>query len=276
MEPIKFKIRASACSEIMAGNIGLTDIQQVEYDELIARKLDKSAKQLTTNMEVKLKGFQDKINNPTLPQGAKTYCKKWLKIHNWGREEEIKSKYIRKGILTEEDGFTLLCVQLKLGMVFKNEQYRENEYSTGTWDLLVNDIIYDNKSSWSLDTFPMYDNINPKPEYEWQMQVYMGLASVDKAVLVYSLIDAPEIEIQKELRWTETDEERIKKLSNMIFTESYFKEMKAKYAPTASIKFIEIPAEKRIKTFQFFKDSSVHYRIKERVKMCNIFVNSLI
>jgi len=261
----------------MAGNIGLTDKQQEAYETLKKRKNDPTAKALTANMEEELAGYEYKLANPELPQGAKTYCKKWLKIHNWKREEEIKSKYIRKGILTEEDGFTLLCVQLKLGMVFKNEQYRENEYSTGTWDLLVGDTVYDNKSSWSLETFPMYDTINPKPEYEWQMQVYMGLAGVEKAVLAYTLIDAPEIEIQKEIRWMDTDEERIKKLNNMIFSSTeYFEAMRSKYAPSVNLNFVEIPAEKRIKTFSFFKDNLVHYRIKERVKMCNLYINSLI
>lgn len=272
---IQFKIRASKCSEIMGGSIGLTDTQTVRLAELHERKIG-NGKPLTANMETEYAELIDKRDNPQLPQGAQTYCKKWLKIHNWKREEEIKSKYIRKGNDTEEIGFTLICVQLKLGMVYKNEQYRENEYSTGTWDLLVGDTVYDNKSCWSLDTFPMYETKNPKPEYEWQMQVYMGIAGVNKAVLCYTLNDAPEIEIKRELQWVDTQEEKAKKLVNMIFTKSYFEEMKAKYAPDAKVEFIEIPEEKRIKTFPFFMDNSVHYRIKERVKMCNSYINSLL
>lgn len=276
MEKINFKIRASACHEIMAGNIGLTDTQQVEYDEFKKRKADPSAKPLTSKMEETLVAYQFKLDNPSLPTGAQTYCKQWLKEYLYKRRQEVSSKYIRKGNLTEESGFTLMAVQLKLGMVYKNEQYRENEYSTGTWDLLVGDTVYDNKSVWSLDTFPMFENRNPKSEYEWQMQVYMGLAGVEKATLAYTLNDAPEIEIQAALRWVEDPKARIQVLNNMIFTESFFKTMKAKYASEATLDFLPIPEEKRIKTFSFFKDNSVHYRIKERVKMCNQFINSLL
>lgn len=259
----------------MAGNIGLTDIQTAKCAELSERK-NGVGKPLTPNMEVELTDLIQKRDNPELPQGAKTYCKQWLKEHLYKRKQEIQSKYIRKGNLTEETGFTLMAVQLKLGMVFKNEQYRENEYSTGTWDLLVNDTVYDNKSVWSLDTFPMFDTKNPKPEYEWQMQVYTGLAGVEKAVLAYTLNDAPEIEIQQAIRWVDEHQARVQILNNMIFTEPFFEAMKSKYASEATLDFLPIPEEKRIKTFPFFKDNSVHYRIKERVKMCNQFINSLL
>jgi hypothetical protein len=275
MENVKFKIRASACSEIMAGNIGLTDIQTAKLTEMHERKIG-NGKPLTANMEVEYAELVQKRDNPELPQGAKTYCKKWLKEYLYKRRQEISSKYIRKGNLTEEQGFTTMAVQLKLGMVFKNEQYRENDYSTGTWDLFVGDTVYDNKSSWSLDTFPMFDLVNPKPEYEWQMQIYMGLAPAPRSVLAYTLNDAPEIEIQQAIRWVDDHQERVAILNNMIFTQEYFEAMKSKYAADSIIDFVPIPEEKRIKTFPFFMDNSVHYRIKERVKMCNSYINSLI
>jgi len=259
----------------MAGNIGLTDIQQVEYDEFKKRK-NGEGKPLTPKMEETFASYQNKIDKPELPQGAKTYCKKWLKEYLYKRRTDIQSKYITKGNETEESGFTLMCLELKLGMVYKNEQYRENDSMTGTWDLKVPDEVLDNKSCWSLDIFPMFEIVNPKPEYDWQMDVYMELAEVSKARLCYTLNDTPEILIQKELRWVDAPEDRIRVINNMVFTRPYFEAMRNKYAPESDLDFVEIPQNKRIKTFSYIKDPVRIYRIRERVKMCNVYINSLI
>lgn len=259
----------------MAGTVGLTEVQQAEYEEFKKRK-NGGGKPLTPKMEETLSSYQNKLNNPELPQGAKTYCKKWLKEHLYRRRTEVHSKYITKGNLTEEDGFTLMAVELKLGMVYKNEQYRENEYSTGTWDLMLPGVVYDNKSCWSLDTFPMFDVINPKPEYDWQLQIYTGLADVPKGVVVFTLNNAPEIQIQKEIRWIDDHQERARIMHNMVFTQEYWDAMKSKYCAESELKFVPIPQSKRVKTFSVIRDNLLHYKIKERVRMCNQYINSLI
>lgn len=277
MEPVKFKIRASACSEIMAGTIGLTDVQQAKYNELFSRRADPMAKALTANMEKELAELQYKLDNPELPTGAKTYCRQWLKEYLYKRREEIRSKYIDKGNKTEEDGFTLMAVQLRLGMVFKNYQYRENEYMCGTWDLLTGDTVYDNKSCWSLDTFPMFDTTNPKKEYEWQLQVYSELAGVENTCVAYTLNDISEDMLIQQIRWINDHTQRAKTAINMIYTREYWEVMRSKHFNDAEhIEFVEIPGERRVKPFYFKRDSMAIYRIIERVKMCNLYINSIL
>ena len=91
----EFKIRASAAGRIMAGSIGLSEKQAATLASLILRKQKAEkgeAKPLTANMERDLKEFQEKHNNPELPQGAKTYCEQWLKEHIYNRRKQVRTK----------------------------------------------------------------------------------------------------------------------------------------------------------------------------------------
>src|SRR5690606_4745172 len=152
----QFKIRCSAIHKIMAGTIGLTDIQENRLKELKNRWEDSAigkAKPLTENMEKELSQLQYKKLNPELPEGLKSYCKQWLKETLYKRREQVKSKYISKGHDTEEEGFTMMAVHLKLGFVQKNEEFKQDDFIMGTCDLDhdASDTVFDNKSSWSLD-----------------------------------------------------------------------------------------------------------------------------
>jgi len=86
----QFKIRASAAHEIMAGTIGLTENQEKILSEYTDRE-NGIGKPLTDKMKSELLDLKNKKNNPELPQGAKTYCKKWLKNRLFGRREDINS-----------------------------------------------------------------------------------------------------------------------------------------------------------------------------------------
>ena len=102
----KFKIRCHALSEIMGGSIGLTDAQQKTFAELSARKEQAAAgvagvKPLTANMERDLAALIFKKENPELPDGAKTYCEKWLKTELFKRKPEFKNAVIEKGLQCE-------------------------------------------------------------------------------------------------------------------------------------------------------------------------------
>src|SRR5690606_13029349 len=146
---------------------------------------------LTENMEKELAELQYKKLNPELPEGLKSYCKSWIKQTLYGRSEQVKSKYITKGNLTEESGFTEMAVNLKLGFVRKNEEFKQDEFMMGTCDLFSDGIVYDNKSSWSLDQFPMFETECPSKDYEAQIQVYCHLWGAKKGAVVYTLNDIP-------------------------------------------------------------------------------------
>lgn len=276
-----FKIRASATIELM-GAMGLTEKQTARLQELLQRSHDSDAgkdkvKPLTDNMKAEMADLLKKKNNPELPDGAKTHCKKWLKEKLWARREEIKAKAVQKGNTKEEDGFTLMALQLNLGMVYKNTQLHQNDYIIGTDDLFVKGVVYDNKSSWSLDTFPMFETEIPDPRYEWQINSYCDLRKCEDGVLAYTLLDADEEIVERELRWLSNDNEKYKKATNMVFTKETFEVLKYAYFPNAEYNyFIEIPESERIVTFPVKKDQGRVAETYKRVILCREYIKSLL
>jgi hypothetical protein len=280
MEPASiansFRIRASATADIMAGEIGLSDVQKSRMAELADREKP-GAKPLTDNMKSELAKLKMKHSFPELPQGAKTYCKKWLKEFLYGRREELKNKYVNKGNACEEDGFTLMATELNLGMVYKNTERKINEYSEGTCDLDHLEIVYDNKSSWSLDTFPMFEDELPDIKYWWQLQNYHGLYGGKKLVLCYTLNDAPFTMVEDALKWIDCHDEKYRIAERMIFTSKYFGEVRTALFPNSTLStFKEILDEKRIKPFEFLPDPEAKEKIKLRVQMCREYILTLL
>lgn len=212
-----------------------------------------------------------------LGETGKTYCKQWLKQQLFKRRSEIKSKYIDKGNRSEEDGFTLMALQLELGMVYKNESYFQSEHFCGTPDLIHNGIVYDNKCSWSLDTFPMFDDEIPNKDYWYQLQVYMHLTGCRKASLCYTLIDADYDLVSQAVKWITDPEKIYQTICNMVYTEQAFNEYVKEFCPGAkSDYFVEIPEANRIKSFEFEYDSEAIEKLKERVQECRLYINSLL
>lgn len=279
-----FKIRCSAISKITAGNIGLTENQESRLQELQTRNIEsaqgvKGVKPLTDKMHSELIELISKKANPDLPESLKTYCKQWLKEQLYNRREQVKSKYIDKGNNTEEIGFTNMAVQLNLGMVYKNEEFKENDFLIGTCDLdhKENDTVYDNKSSWGLSQFPMFESVIPNKDYEEQIQGYCELWNRGNGSVVYTLNDMP-IEMLRNMlgkHWL-SDDERQDEAINLVYTLEYWNEVKSELFPNArDIKFIEIPLEKRVKEFKFKRDPDFIEKVKERVKLCQKYVDYL-
>lgn len=268
----------------MAGTVGLTDKQDQELAELIKRNLDycnkvPGVKPLTDIMSQKVFDYQFEKENPELPQGAKSYCKKWLKEQLYQRWRDISSKYIEKGNLTEADGITLACVQLKLGMVKENTERKCNTAMNGMIDFIVDGVVYDNKSSWDLETFPMFES-SPKPEHEWQMQGYCELWDAPKAILTYTLNDAPEKIIWDAVKWYDDLAGRAEIVRNMVYTQKGWERAALLFFESLPInlypKFVPVPDEKRIKPFTVMRDNIKIGSIYHRVNMCNSYINSLI
>lgn len=278
---MEFIIRCSALGQIMAGTVGLTDKQDAELAELIQRNLDFTqgkAKPLTDIMAEKVRNYTLEKGNPELPTGAKSYCKKWLKEQLYQRWREISSKYIEKGNSTEADGVTLACVQLKLGMVKENTERKTNSHFSGMIDYIVDGVIYDNKSSWDLETFPMFEP-SPKPEHEWQMQGYMELWDASKAVLAYTLNDSPEKMIWDAVKWYDDLQARAEIVKNMVYTKKGWERSSVLFFESLPIsmypKFVPIPDEKRIKPFTVMRDNIKIGQAYQRVNMCKSYVKSL-
>jgi len=209
--------------------------------------------------------------------GSKTYCKKWLKEKLYNRRPDIKSKYISKGNDCEEEGFTLMATELVKDMVYKNTERKSNDFAEGECDLFHNNIVYDNKSSWDLSTFPMFETEIPDKKYWWQLQVYMWLWDCEKAKLCYTLNDATDDMVENSTKWVDSQDERYKITSLMVYTSSEFERLKSFYFPLSSLEsFIPIPDNKRIKTFEIQADLECRDKIKKHVQLCREYILTLL
>lgn len=232
--------------------------------------------EIINNFKIRASGAHSIMGVKGLGKTGETYLKQWLKEKLYNRREDIKSKYLSKGNQCEEDGFTLMATELNLGMVYKNIAKFENDFCTGVPDLIL-DKVYDDKNSWSLSTFPIFETEIPNNDYWWQGQVYMYLTGIKKYVLAYTLIDAPADLVAQAVKWMTDPEEIYKAISNMIYTEADFKQLCKEFCPLAeSDYFIEIPECDRIKTFEFDYDEEAIKKLEGRVLECRIFLNNLI
>ena len=133
-----------------------------------------------------------------LSETTKSYIKEWLIEQIYGCRKEIKSKYIDKGNKLEDTAIDKAIEWLDLDFVMKNEDSFEDDFFTGTPDIITNDEILDTKCSWDAYSFPLFDKELPNKDYFYQMQVYMHLTGKKKARVVYVLLNTPE-----ELTWEE-------------------------------------------------------------------------
>lgn len=217
-----------------------------------------------------------RLKSETLSQGCKTYCESWLIENMFNRKEHIHSKYIDKGNETEEESFNLMVKVLKLHMFYKNTERREDDYKTGEPDVLFNDYIIDNKSSYSLKTFPIFER-KLNPDYFAQMQVYMDLFDLPKAKVVYTLNNTPINILEREIKWLNNDDEKQIVAMNHVFTTKYWEEIKERFFPTAKkIDFTSIEDVRRVKVFDVDRDKDFINNVHIKVKGCREYINQLV
>lgn len=259
IDPNSFKIRASAASQIMGGAMNRpTQIQLKRIDELQAKE------KLTDRQQEELTGLIEKRDMPApLSEGAKTYCENWLKEKLFERRKEFSNKYTEKGIECESAGIDLFC---KINSVFavKNEQYFENEYMTGTPDLILPKSVEDIKNSWDVFTFPLFDTELPNKDYYGQMQVYMELTGKEASGVNYCLINAPEELIDKEAKFTSL------KAGLLEVDMELWDEVRAKMT------YDTIADELKFRRFQVEYESEYILALEHRVRLCREYIKELI
>ena len=123
-----------------------------------------------------------------LSETTKTYVYDCLKEEIYGYKKQLSNKYVTKGIELEDEAIDKAIELLDLPFTLKNEQSYENEFFKGTPDLIVDGIVYDIKCSWDEFTFPFFEKEIPTIDYYYQLQVYMNLLGLKKAVLIYPKI----------------------------------------------------------------------------------------
>jgi hypothetical protein len=134
----------------------------------------------------------------TLSKTTQSYLQDWAKEHIYGIRKQIKSKYIDKGLTNEDYAIDQAIKMLDLPFVLKNVESFEDDYFTGTPDIVTDTEVLDIKCSWDAFTFPLFAEEIPTDDYFYQLQVYMHLTGRKSARLVYVLTDTP-----PELQWGE-------------------------------------------------------------------------
>jgi hypothetical protein len=188
---------------------------------------------------------------------AQTYCKKWYKEQIYNRKEEVFSKYFDKGNIVEDNSIDFIAKYLDYDSLLKNERSYENEYMTGTPDLVTGDGVIEVKNSWNCFSFPLLEDKIPNINYFYQVQGYMKLTGLNKARLIYTLMDTPENLIEKEFQYN----------SDNNFLE--YNDFREKYM------FSNVEHKYRIKIFEINYDKKVINEIIERVEKCREYLDKL-
>lgn len=260
----KILFRCSSLSEIMTGEMGLTQNQQNELDNLKKRYelycYDQIGKPLTDIQSQKMYDLISKSENKELSQTAKTQCLKTFLAYKYGYYEEIHTDGMMKGKLLESEAISLLS-QYEGVFLKKNIERKKNDYITGECDVLgKNDVIYDIKIPENIRTF--FDVEYVSKNYFCQGQGYMNLWEKSKYKLTYVLLPDS----------VEMIERKIARLSYHLIGDDYIKAQKQLIHNNDIIK--TMPIEDRIKIFEFDYDPEFMQQVNERVDVCRDYIKT--
>ena len=123
-----------------------------------------------------------------LSQTAKSYIIQKAKEDFFDYHSELTNKYVLKGIHQEQDSIDLLNA-VRFENYKKYEHRAENEWLTGSCDIITEELIIDVKTSWSLDTFPSTSyELKDLNDYEWQGRAYLWLYDRPRFELSYVMV----------------------------------------------------------------------------------------
>lgn len=265
-----FKIRCSAIGQIM------TEPRSKSVREKIADLTGKLAEQ-TVRLEAlkpgtKSYGAQEsrigktkaeiaslilEIDAPNLSETCKSYLKKWLNEHLYQRRIEFYSKQTTKGDAVEDDAITYASAWVDgMRMAVKNTRHFENDWLTGTPDVVNGYIVFDTKASYTHDTFPLYESEIPELDYDWQVKGYCELTGAQRGAVVFVLMSMPEDMIEREARWRLGQE----------FTREQYQDFAAQY------RYDDLPPHLRLKVFPVERDLEAIEAVKKRVEECRAYI----
>lgn len=207
-----------------------------------------------------------------LSETAKTHLIDIYVSEKYGRKTDLQNKYIKKGLLVEEDSITLYS-RIKGWFFKKNEYYLSNKYIKGTPDLYIGSTIQkakhiiDIKSSWDIFTFFRNKIKDVNDLYYWQMQGYMYLTGAKTASLAYCLIDTPAVLVEDEKR------KLMWKMGVATSENSEFKE--ACNELERLMIYDDIPINERLIEFKINRNNEDIKKIKLKVRKSREFLKTL-
>lgn len=197
-----------------------------------------------------------------LSKTAKTHLKNVYIQEKYGREKDIVTRQMQKGIEVEEDSITLLSrVQKK--MLYKNEERLYNDYITGLPDIFEgksiheSDSITDIKSSYDLFTFMSNIGEPLDSSYYYQLQGYMALSGAKIAYIAYCLVNTPAHIIESEKYYL------LKKMD--VISEESPEFIKEAMKIDKNMTFDDIPKEERVLIFTVERDDLIISKIYHKV-----------
>lgn len=229
-------------------------------------------------------------------EGVKAHLADVYASWKYGRREEISSKYLRKGNEREEDAISLLSIHQKR-FFKKNQERLSNEYISGTPDLFIGESILnsdetlDTKTSWSLNTFLRSKVKELDKAYLWQGHGYIYLTGAKKHTVAYCLVNGTAQAIMDEKRnaaWdmgemnvmdnpSDAYTERCKQIEiNHIFDMRKFLDENPGFDFAVDINEwnYDIPASKRVHTFEFERDEDAIKKIIGKVITARIWIEN--
>lgn len=266
VKPEDFKIRCSAIGNIMGGSAGLTDNQIKELSDLQARPKP------TAIQQDKIAKLINKRDNIELSAGAKTCCEQWVRWEVFNKRNYFSGKYTENGTLVEGDGIAFLVVHgvLPFGAEKNTKRFCNDPDIEGEPDVLTDNTVTDLKSSWNLDTFPTFkDDIDSG--YEWQLRGYMAITDKEYAQLAYTLMNTPEYIVEDEIYYKVKAYE---KMNGGFISQEKANEIKENTYKIHT--FDDMPAEHRIRLWNFKRDIEKEKQIRDTVAKCREYIAVLL
>ena len=199
-----------------------------------------------------------------LGQTAKTYCENWLKEQLYGRRKEISSNKMEKGTIVEESSLDSLISEGVVPFSFKNEKFFEDDFLTGTPDVLTDKVI-DLKNSWDAFSFPLFETEITNKVYMYQLQGYMSLTGLKSAELIYILSNTPADFVDKEIFYATKDK---------VLSISETKEINDKIKDYHN--YDKFDKKLRVKRFNLEFDENIIKKIHSQVEKCRNYINELL
>ena len=214
---------------------------------------------------------ESRSKSEPLSETTKTHLADKYVSAKYGRETDITNKYVRKGLMVEEDSITLYS-RYKKEFYKKNEFTLSNRYISGTPDLFTGamihdaELIVDVKSSWDIFTFFRNSQAKLNKAYYWQLQGYMALTGAQMAKLVYCLVDTPKPLLYDELS-------RLKWKMGVINPETDENYNAACKELERLAKYDDMPIAERIIEIDVPRNDDDIERMYQRVEQCRAYMN---
>jgi hypothetical protein len=209
---------------------------------------------------------ESRSKSDPISETTKTHLVDVFVSKKYQRKTDISNRYTNKGLMVEEDSLTLYS-RHKKRFFKKNVARLQNEFIIGTPDIITEPAVIDIKSSWDIFTF--FRNNNPdklNKTYYWQLQGYMALTGIKNALLVYCLVNTPDILIGDEKR-------KLSYKMGVIDGDNDKTFIQACAELDRLMIYDDIPMEERVYEIFIERDDAAIERLYSRIKDCRKYMN---